>query len=573
MIQLVLAGLCLGAVTPPDRAGKLQVAIDAAITRGGAAQIAVSGEYFFGNRTLLIQGATDLAVLATAPTTFWFAGHQGGVRVRDSFNVTISGRNLTGAGGIRIDRAPKPYTQATITARGGKDRVSFSVDGDSADPRTLTPASDPDAPSLDGPLCTGWKKGSRSADGRPGSRGSTSYLGCLKPADAIQVGGSASRDFYCDKGCLSDAEVGDQFLLFVWKGFTYNIENSTSVTTEDLAIHATGYFGVYEADGGGGHVYRRFTLAPRHGMIVAANADGFHSSNCDRGPTIENSVIRSLLDDFLNVQTTMQLVMAVSAAGSGDGADAGGNPSTGTHTLTVVHPHVSDQPVTGHTDQWYGTTEPFSRVRKGDVLILYDPATFEKLGTVAVADAAVLLSPSSDVTSPIGKQADALYPDCCTHFLSFQPEKYSLQKWRSSVYEVAVDGPLPAAAANLTAAGTVPYVIQIERTAASGTVLRNNVFEDSRGFFGRWKSSHSVIENCTFRGSAQNVLELQMLPSHYEAPITITNVTIVGNTFEVDVKNASFDDVFNTGPDCCKVQGFVQHDNRLVQAKPPPPSV
>jgi len=46
----------------------------------------------------------------------------------------------------------------------------------------------------------------------------------------------------------------------------------------------------------------------------------------------------------------------------------------------------------------YGTTEPFSRVRKGDVLILYDPGTFEKLGTVAVADAAVLLSPSSDVT-------------------------------------------------------------------------------------------------------------------------------------------------------------------------------
>ena len=132
--------------------------------------------------------------------------------------------------------------------------------------------------------------------------------------------------------------------------------------------------------------------------------------------------------------------------------------------------------------------------------------------------------------SPIGKQADALYPDCCTHFLSFQPEKYSLQKWRSSVYEVAVDGPLPAAAANLTAAGTVPYVIQIERTAASGTVLRNNVFEDSRGFFGRWKSSHSVIENCTFRGSAQNVLELQMLPSHYEASVKPIRNSEIGLT-------------------------------------------
>ena len=692
---LLLAGLCLGALsTParaaladgewqgaidaaieaaitrtPDRAGELQGAIDAAITRGGAVQVPVSGEYFFGNRTLLIQGATDLAMVATSPTTFWFAGHLGGVRVRDSRNVTISGRNLTGTGGIRIDRAPKPYTQGTITARGGTgpptppgppmplppggcyidnatgpvsykfapgnvfpdapnhgvrltdtaagccktclsfkncsfytfehggtaaqptcyskpggccflktaaaaagrapgqpnsisgstaprdptaDRVSFSVDGDSADPRTLTPASDPDDADLDGPLCTGWKNGSRSADGRPGSRGPSSNLGCLKPADAIQVGGSASRDFYCDKGCLASAEVGDQFLLFVWKGFTYNIENSTAITTEDLAIHASGYMGVYEADGGGGHVYRRFTLAPRNGMIIAANADGIHSSNCDRGPTIENSVIKSLLDDFFNIQTTMQLVWARDRASPSSGA--------GTHTLTVVHPHVSDQPVAGHTEQWYGTSEPFSRVRKGDALILYDPDTFKQLGTVTATNAALLLSPSSDVTSPIGKQADALYPSCCPKFLSFQPERYGLQRWRSSVYEVAVDGPLPAAAANLT----VPYVLQIARTAQTGTVLRNNVFEDSRGFFGRWKSSNSRIENCTFRGSAEQVLELQMLPSHYEAPITISNITIVGNTFEVSA-TASIDDVFQTGPPCCKVQGFYQHGNRLVR--------
>lgn len=185
------------------------------------------------------------------------------------------------------------------------------------------------------------------------------------------------------------------------EGVHNNIENATAVTTEDLAIHAAGYSGVYEADGGGGHVYRRFTLAPRNGMIIAANADGIHSSKCDEGPTIENSVVKSLLDDFFNIQTTMQLVMAVSSMGGSDGAAAtAASPSsgTGTHTLTVVHPHVSDQPVTGHTEQWYGTSEPFSRVRKGDALILYDPATFKELGTVTATDAAVLLSPSSDVT-------------------------------------------------------------------------------------------------------------------------------------------------------------------------------
>ena len=113
-------------------------------------------------------------------------------------------------------------------------------------------------------------------------------------------------------------------------------------------------------------------------------------------------------------------------------------------------------------------------------------------------------------------------------------------------------------------------MLQIARTAQAGTVLRNSVFEDSGGFSGRWKSSNSSIENCTFRGSANQVLELQMLPSHYEAPITISNITIVGNTFEVSA-TTSIDEVFQTGQKCCKVKGLVQHGNRLVRPPPAPP--
>ena len=80
----------------------------------------------------------------------------------------------------------------------------------------------------------------------------------------------------------------------IWKGYTYNIENSSRVTTEDLAVLAAGYMGVYEADGGGGHVYRRFQLVPclpglwaRCGYrIISSNADGLHSEDVDVGPTI-----------------------------------------------------------------------------------------------------------------------------------------------------------------------------------------------------------------------------------------------------------------------------------------------
>ena len=51
-------------------------------------------------------------------------------------------------------------------------------------------------------------------------------------------------------------------------------------------------------------------------------------------------------------------------------------------TLTMVHPHTSDQPDdfgdNGEdiVDLWYGTTEPLSRVRAGETLIFYDPVRY-----------------------------------------------------------------------------------------------------------------------------------------------------------------------------------------------------
>ena len=109
-------------------------------------------------------------------------------------------------------------------------------------------------------------------------------------------------------------------------------------------------------------------------------------------------------------------------------------------TLTMVHPHTSDQPDdfgdNGEdiVDLWYGTTEPLSRVRAGETLIFYDPVClslppggfsaggfwvskqsgcgqvdFTEMGMVATKSAAVLLSPATDQNSTLGRQADALF--------------------------------------------------------------------------------------------------------------------------------------------------------------------
>jgi len=82
----------------------------------------------------------------------------------------------------------------------------------------------------------------------------------------------------------------------------------------------------------------------------------------DHAPTFENVHFKSMLDDYLNFQTTLLFVMTVKGT-----------------TLTMVHPHTSDQPDdfgdNGEdiVDLWSGTTEPLSRVRAGETLIFYDP--------------------------------------------------------------------------------------------------------------------------------------------------------------------------------------------------------
>lgn len=100
-----------------------------------------------------------------------------------------------------------------------------------------------------------------------------------------------------------------------------------------------------------------------------------------------------------------------------------------TTKLRIVHPHVSDLNTFGDTEKWYGTSEPLRRVFAGDALDLFDPLTFAKIGTVTAKSAAVLLSPASAKPweSAISKEADALFPDCCTHFPDFEPEHYKMQ--------------------------------------------------------------------------------------------------------------------------------------------------
>ncbi len=592
-----------GAVRGGDPAGELQAQIDQAIRDGAPALTVAPGDYRFGNRTLLIQDATNFALVASGAVTFWFSGSDGGFMIRHCSNVTIRGASPSTP--LRVDRSPPPFSQGTITQVGlPKGRMAFTLDGDSPDPRTLQPEGRRFAYTE---VCKTWRNGSQAPDGRPDSRGlpdrdpvpKGNLRACFDPTQITQVGPGKYEAI--NRG----ARVGDQFVMFVWKGFMYTVANSSAVLTEDVAIHAAGDMAVQEMDGAGGHVYRRLQIVPRNGRLISSNADAFHSSDLDRGPLLEDCHFKSMLDDFINIQTTMLFVMDVNAT-----------------RVTLISPHVSDQetdydaqtrPV---VDRWYGTTEPLSRLRAGDSLIFYDPVDFHEMGRATAKSTATLLAAADQQGLPIAERANALEsavagprhgttghmghctdksPKPCVPYdwsslsgsgLTTQP----IGGWNSSVYSVELDT-IPPPQTRPGAMSAIPYVVVLEKTATVGAVVRNSLFEDSLGFYGRWKSSHSRLENNTFRGVGVEQLQLQVrqldrtigidrkppgfasyplapvqfLPSYYEGPVAIENVTVLHNSFGVDpASQATIGTILETGPSCCELKGLQQSSNSVV---------
>lgn len=559
------SGVVLSA-TPADPAADLQQKINQAVGSGVAQLSIAAGDYFFGNRTLLIQGARNFALRAAGPVNIWFSNADGGFLIRDSHNVTIDGMNTTGTGGLHIDRSPPPFVQGTVTKVAGKT-LEFTLDGDSDDPRSSSMTkldrdpSKPPAGGMDGTHCYAWKKGAGAGGGS--TVGSGRY--CADSPSGLTAVGPGRFSAAAPSG----TEVGDQFVSIVWRGFTYTIANSSDVTTQDVSVHAGGYMAVAEMDGAGRHVYRNLQVVPRNGRLIASNADGFHSADVDHAPTFDNVHFRSMLDDYMNFQTTLLMVLDVQKT-----------------ALTIVHPHTSDQPDdfgdNGEhiVDLWYGTTEPLSRVQAGDELIFYDPVTFTEMGRVLTKAAAVLLSPATDQNSTLARRADALFeltvngqncnktsPQPCVpyDFPSFSKQHYRQQRLRSTVYSLDLEQP-PPKQSRPGAMAALPYIVQIARTSTVGAVVKNSLFEDSSAFYGRWKSSHSILHNCTFRGNGNPELEMQMLPSFYEGPVHIENISITNCTFDCtgDPKTTTIDSILDLGPECCKVQGLVQSGNVVV---------
>ena len=168
---------------------------------------------------------------------------------------------------------------------------------------------------------------------------------------------------------------------------------------------------------------------------------------------------------------------------------------------------------------------------------------------------------SDDVTSGSTKP----FPICMPYdFRAATKQDYPLQHFRSSVYRITLTGP-PPVQRKAGSAAAIPYIVQIAKTMSTQAHIKNSIFENSNGFFGRWKSSNGVLESNTFRGNVvTQELEMLYLPTFYEGPIVLSNVSILNNSFEVrsgSVPNNNVSLLYYLPPNHT---GIVSKGNKLV---------
>jgi hypothetical protein len=488
-----------------NAANELQARVDKAIAQGAEELFVEAGNYYFGNATFLVENAKGLTIYCDpGAATLWFWGWRGAVEVQRCTDVTLRG--------FIMDRNPTPYIRGSVTSKGAGGTYTFRVAEDSL---TSLPVY--------------WDAGEmRSARNWQYGFGPDGIMWGPwgGPCDSFNMGAMVSlggRDYnFTEPGnsCGEQFSVGDDFVAITWLGHHYTIGNSSHVTTQDVTIRASPYMAAFEVDGHGGHVYRNVSVVPGPGRLISVNADGIHSEDVDVGPLIENCQISHLLDDYFNIQTTIFLQMG--------GATNGTNNGT-TTSITLVHPHTSDSPTDGFVDKFYGTSAPLLRLAPGDKLRFYDPVTYAYLGDRVVTARARPLPAAANST--LGKKADGLW-DALQRppyvLSSFTKQHYKLAHFRSTVFQIVLSQ-APPAVSNPSLA--VPYMVEMEKTRAAGAVIRNSNFSFSTGFFGRFKSSDALIEGNRFTRNGNDELEASMLPSFYEGPVGLRNVSIVNNTF------------------------------------------
>jgi hypothetical protein len=305
---------------PTTPGAQVQQALSRAVSAGSPSFTLPAGVIVFGKAVFSLQAARDFALRGspTGTTTLLFAPG-GGMRVAGCSNVTVS--TLT------IDYDPAPFAQLAI------DRVVSSaedcctppgrgVEWCSAPPSACCNATYEVALHPRSHTIAGFPTGLLDASHHTRSEVWTSQGVMAFPwGAAAEVGVTACHApwptsweslgplrFRLRMRPVRNASTGTILTYHGREYLTYVVANSSAVLTEHVTIHSATGFAIVELDGECGHTYRHVRVARRkeqQPLMIASNADSFHSNDCARGPTIEHCEFGHMMDDYINVHSTL----------------------------------------------------------------------------------------------------------------------------------------------------------------------------------------------------------------------------------------------------------------------------
>lgn len=321
----------------------------------------------------------------------------------------------------------------------------------------------------------------------------------ISNCDRVNVSGPLTIDYYG----LRHARSGIP-------GITYNLLNSSDVTSEDITIVKAPFFSVTAFNGGGGHVFRRFHLPADTGTDASGRPtdrwpherDAFHFSDLRRGVVLEDSDAAGFGDDFFNSHNTLMIVLRRESPTS----------------LLLVNPHL--QNVAYGRNTVYGTNCALENVRGGDTMSFFAYPDLRDCRSAPLGgDACTVLGAPEAITD------GATLADAATLAKAMIEEHGTIAFDASDVWRVKFRSPVSASVGRAA-------LVNIDSFSTPGTIIRNNVFNGSKYNIGRFKSNGGLIINNTFTGAGSRNLEITPLPWYFEGNLPLVRDVIVsGNTF------------------------------------------
>jgi hypothetical protein len=503
----------------PGRA--VQAEIDRAIAAGAASVSVSDGEYLFTGASLRIVGGSNLHITGWGATLFFDCGY--GVHIANSSTVTFEGfvqdytRPCFAQGVVRSVSKPAGATQyadikfdlENFPSPG--NRTEFPWAGGSGPPPLGRGGV---APPMNGisVKVTFWEPtttrmiahgnhlfvNATAAAAVPDSSDDPSVFRVGFTGAAIAPGlvppGSLATVHY--RLGLADPASRQPVATGTAGGLTYLITNSSAVKTVNHSLHGGGTEALVEAGGAGGHVWQDVFLGrrPEHQplRLLAANADGFHSSCVRSGPTLERVELSWTGDDLLNIHSRISVVLEVLSETAAYIIDTEGVSAPGDYDVSTL---MLEQTRVGDLASFFTLKlEPMANATVSSLQRTMDPAVVQR-----AKDA------WSEINSPP-------YSQGIRHDFG---HRVWLVNW-----SVPLSQPLTQFA-----------LVDVPRLRNNGTMMRNCHLHDGYMRIGLYDSPGATVANNTFeRSFPMNVGESG--DGWLEGPPVVNGVLVEGNLFK-----------------------------------------